>query len=162
MHVTKSGLGEYLAEDDADGIRIAREVMAVLPWNDQLPYQPPRSFAEPLYDPEELAGLVPIDYRKPVDVREVIARIVDGSDYLDFKALYGVHTVCGHAAIEGLSRRLHRQQRADRRRWRDEGRAIHPALLPVEHADHLSAEHDRLHGRAARRSRPASSSMARR
>ena len=101
MHVTRSGLGEYLAEDDADGIRIARDVMAILPWNDQLPYQPPRTFAEPLYSPDELAGLVPIDYRKPVDVREVIARIVDGSDYLDFKALYGVHTVCGHAAIEG-------------------------------------------------------------
>ena len=102
MHVTKSGLGEYLAEDDADGIRIAREVMAILPWNDQLPYQPPRAFKEPLYSPDELAGLVPTDYRKPVDVREVIARIVDGSDYLDFKALYGVHTVCGHAAIEGF------------------------------------------------------------
>jgi geranyl-CoA carboxylase beta subunit len=101
MHVTRSGLGEYLAEDDADGIRIAREVMAILPWNDQLAQMSPRGFAEPIYDPQELAGLVPIDYRKPVDVREIIARIVDGSDYLDFKALYGIHTICGHAAIEG-------------------------------------------------------------
>ncbi len=101
MHATRSGLGEYLAEDDADGIRLARQVMAILPWNDQLPFTPKKSFAEPLYSPDELAGLVPTDYRKPVDVREVIARIADGSDYLDFKALYGVHTVCGHAAIEG-------------------------------------------------------------
>jgi geranyl-CoA carboxylase beta subunit len=60
-----------------------------------------RPFKEPRYPAEELAGVVPTDHRKPYDVREVIARIVDDSDFLDFKALYGVHTVCGHAAIEG-------------------------------------------------------------
>ncbi|MBV1694139.1 MAG: acyl-CoA carboxylase subunit beta [Hyphomicrobiales bacterium] len=101
MHATVSGLGEYLSEDDADGIRLAREVMAKLPWNAQLPQRAPRTFAEPLYPAEDLLGVVPADYRKPYDVREVIARIVDGSDFLDFKALYGVHTVCGHATIEG-------------------------------------------------------------
>src|SRR5206468_1746716 len=56
---------------------------------------------EPRHDADELAGVVPVDYRKPYDVREVIARVVDDSDLLDFKALYGVHTVCGHAEIEG-------------------------------------------------------------
>jgi geranyl-CoA carboxylase beta subunit len=101
MHATRSGLAEYLAEDDAEGIRLAREVMAKLPWNDQVPARVTKSFAEPLYAPDELAGLVPVDYRKPVDVREVIARVVDGSDFLEFKALYGTHTVVGHAAIEG-------------------------------------------------------------
>ena len=101
MHATVSGLGEYLAEDDADGIRIAREVMAKLPWNEQLPPRQQKSFKEPRYPAEELAGVVPSDYRKPYDVREVIARIVDDSDFLDFKALYGPHTVCGHAEIEG-------------------------------------------------------------
>jgi geranyl-CoA carboxylase beta subunit len=101
MHATVSGLGEYLAEDDADGIRLAREVMAKLPWNEQLPARPQKSFPEPRYAAEELAGVVPVDYRKPYDVREVIARIVDGSDYLDFKTAYGPHTVCGQAAIEG-------------------------------------------------------------
>jgi geranyl-CoA carboxylase beta subunit len=101
MHATISGLGEYLAEDDADAIRIAREVMGKLPWNEQLPYRPPRSFKEPRYPAEQLAGVVPVDYKKPYDVREVIARLVDDSDFLDFKALYGVHTVCGHATIEG-------------------------------------------------------------
>ena len=101
MHVTKSGLGEYMAEDDADGIRIAREVMAMLPWNEQIQRTAPRDYKEPRYSPEELAGVVPVDYRKPIDVREVIARIVDDSEYLDFKGLYGVHTVCGHGAIEG-------------------------------------------------------------
>jgi geranyl-CoA carboxylase beta subunit len=101
MHATVSGLGEYLAEDDADGIRIAREVMAKLPWNAQLPVRQRKSFKEPRYPAEELAGVVPTDYRKPYDVREIIARIVDDSDFLDFKSLYGPHTVCGHADIEG-------------------------------------------------------------
>jgi geranyl-CoA carboxylase beta subunit len=101
MHATVSGLGEYLADDDANGIRIAREIMAKLPWNAQLPVQQQRSFKEPRYAAEELAGVVPTDYRKPYDVREVIARIVDDSDYLDFKTLYGPHTVCGQAEIEG-------------------------------------------------------------
>jgi geranyl-CoA carboxylase beta subunit len=101
MHATISGLGEYLAEDDADGIRIAREIMAKLPWNAQLPARPPRAFKEPRYAAEELAGVAPIDYRRPYDVREIIARIVDDSDFLDFKPPYGPHTVCGHAEIEG-------------------------------------------------------------
>jgi geranyl-CoA carboxylase beta subunit len=101
MHATRSGLAEYLAEDDAEGIRIAREVMAKLPWNEPLPHRPAARFDEPRYSADELAGLVPIDYRKPVDVREIIARLVDGSDFLEFKALYGTHTVVGHAAIEG-------------------------------------------------------------
>src|SRR6516225_9889044 len=101
MHATVSGLGEYLAEGDTDGIRIAREIMAKLPWNEQMPGLPQKSFKEPRYAAEELAGVVPTDYRKPYDVREVIARIVDDSDYLDFKTLYGPHTVCGQAEIEG-------------------------------------------------------------
>jgi geranyl-CoA carboxylase beta subunit len=101
MHATVSGLGEYLAEDDADGIRLARDIMAKLPWNAQLPWRPDKPFQEPHYPADELAGVVPVDYRKPCDVHETIARLVDGSDLLDFKALYGVHTVCGHAEIEG-------------------------------------------------------------
>jgi len=101
MHATISGLGEYLAEDDGDGIRIARDIMAKLPWNQQLPVRAEKAFQQPRYEADELAGVVPVDYRKPYDVREVIARVVDDSDFLDFKALYGVHTVCGHAEIEG-------------------------------------------------------------
>src|SRR6202044_906940 len=69
MHATVSGLGEYLAEDDADGVRIAREIMAKLPWNAQLPAARHRAYKEPRYAPEELAGAVPIDYRQPYDVR---------------------------------------------------------------------------------------------
>ena len=98
MHTHISGLGEYLAEDDADGIRYAREVLARLDWKSSfLPGgRPPR------HDAEELLGIIPEDYRKPVDMREVLARIVDDSDFLDFKADYGPATVCGHAAVQGF------------------------------------------------------------
>ena len=101
MHATVSGLGEYLAADDADAIRIARDLMAKLPWNAQLPPSTAPAFKEPRYPAEELAGVVPVDHKKPYDVREVIARVVDDSDFLGFKDLYGPHTVCGHAAIAG-------------------------------------------------------------
>src|SRR5579864_6704682 len=101
MHSTVSGVSDYLAEDDADGIRLARDVMAKLHWNDTLPPQSARSFREPRYDIDELCGVVPVDYRKPYDVREVVARLADDSDFVEFKALYGVQTVCGEVEIEG-------------------------------------------------------------
>jgi geranyl-CoA carboxylase beta subunit len=62
---------------------------------------PPTGFAEPLFDPQELMGVVPADEREPYDVREVIARLVDGSDFLEFKATYGAETLCGHARVQG-------------------------------------------------------------
>ena len=98
LHCAVTGLGEYLAEDDADALRIGREILARIGWGG--PPARPRA-PQPLYDPEDLLGIVPVDYRKPYDVREVIARLVDGSEYLDFKPSYGPETVCGHAAIEG-------------------------------------------------------------
>jgi geranyl-CoA carboxylase beta subunit len=101
MHTTVSGVAEYLAEDDADALRIAREIVAALPWNERRPPMLRKTVKEPRYSPDELCGVVPVDYRKPYDVREVIARIVDDSDFLDFKPLYGTQTVCGQAAIDG-------------------------------------------------------------
>src|SRR3954462_2576477 len=76
MHTSISGLGDYLAEDDRDALRIPRAILAKLEWDrpaaDAQPtYHPPR------YDPEELLGIVPMDYRRPVDMRQAIARIVD-------------------------------------------------------------------------------------
>ena len=98
MHTHVSGLGEYLAEDDADGIRYAREVLARLGWKaTSLPGGKP-----PRYPAEELLGVMPEDFRKPVDMREVIARFVDDSDFLDFKPDYGPATVCGHASVQGM------------------------------------------------------------
>jgi geranyl-CoA carboxylase beta subunit len=100
MHTSISGLGDYLAEDDRDALRIARDIMAKLEWDRSSAAEPP-SFRPPRHDPEELLGIVPMDYRRPVDMRQVIARIVDDSDFLEFSALYGPATVCGHARIEG-------------------------------------------------------------
>jgi len=101
MHTGESGVGDYLSENDADGIRIAREIMAQLPWNEQLPVSATSNYKQPLHSPEELIGIVPSDPRKPYDCREVIARIADGSEFLDFKPEYDNQLVCGHIKIEG-------------------------------------------------------------
>jgi geranyl-CoA carboxylase beta subunit len=101
MHAQVAGTAEYLAENDADAVRTAREILAMLPWNAQLPARPVKSYREPLYPVEELLGLVPADAKKPYDVREIIARIADGSNFLDFKNEFDNQTVCGHLQIEG-------------------------------------------------------------
>ncbi|MDG1705644.1 MAG: carboxyl transferase domain-containing protein [Porticoccaceae bacterium] len=101
MHATTSGLAEYLAENDGHGIQICREVVARLQWNDSCQLPEAREFAEPIYDPDELAGVIPVDYRTPYDMRELVARVVDGSDFLDFKPRFGVSTVCIQAEIYG-------------------------------------------------------------
>ncbi|MEK1943801.1 MAG: geranyl-CoA carboxylase subunit beta [Pseudomonas sp.] len=101
MHAQTAGTAEYLAENDADGLRIAREIVSMLPWNAQLPHRPRKPVREPLYPAEELLGLIPSDAKKPYDVREIIARIADGSEYLDFKPEFDNQTICGHLQIEG-------------------------------------------------------------
>jgi geranyl-CoA carboxylase beta subunit len=101
MHAQVAGTAEYLAENDGDGVRIAREIVAMLPWNAQLPARPAKTYREPLYPIEELLGLVPADPKKPYDVREIIARIADGSVFLDFKNEFDNQTICGHLQIEG-------------------------------------------------------------
>ena len=101
MHASVSGLVEYLAEDDNHGLEIARDLIGRLDWNAACPRPEPISFGEPVFSPEEIAGVVPVDYRKPYDVREVVARVVDGSDFIDFKPRYGVSTVCIQAEVFG-------------------------------------------------------------
>jgi len=101
MHATLSGLVEYLAENDGEAVLMMREVIARLGWNDNGTTPPKRQWSEPIYDSDEIAGIVPVNYRKPYDVREVIARIVDGSDFSNFKANYGVSTLCLQAEIYG-------------------------------------------------------------
>lgn len=100
MHSITSGVCDYLAENDADGIRIAREILAKIPWNEQLPVIKPKDLREPICSPDELIGVVPADAKLPYDCREIIARIADGSDFLDFKPEYDSQTVCGHIEIE--------------------------------------------------------------
>ena len=100
MHCKISGLGDYLAEDEMDGIRLCREVMSHLNWRKWGP-GPTRPSDEPIYDSEELLGIVSKDLRSPVDIRDVIARVVDGSRFEEFKPLYGPTLVCGWASVHG-------------------------------------------------------------
>ena len=100
VHARTSGVVDHLAENDAHALAIARDIVRAsgaeaAPW---LAQQPP---AEPACDPRELYAAVPRDLREPYDVREVIARLVDASDFHEFKALYGKTLVCGFARIWG-------------------------------------------------------------
>lgn len=100
MHARVSGLADYFATDELDAIRIGREIVAHLNWRKQGPAPEPE-VAEPLFDEEDLLGLVPTDLKVPFDPREVIARVVDGSDFAEFKASYGASLVTGWATIHG-------------------------------------------------------------
>ncbi|MDH3300385.1 MAG: acyl-CoA carboxylase subunit beta [Acidimicrobiia bacterium] len=100
-HAEISGQAEYLAEDEMDAIRLCREVVSHLNW--RKPDRGPRLVDEPpAHDPEELLGLVSRDLRTPVDVRDVIARVVDGSRFEEFKPRFGPSIVCGWASIHGF------------------------------------------------------------
>jgi geranyl-CoA carboxylase beta subunit len=102
MHCQVAGTSEFIAESDSDGIRIVREIVQSLDWNKHRPHFPQHEVRPPLFSPDELCGVVPVDYRKPFDCREVIARIVDGSEFLEFKAEYDGQTICGRATIHGM------------------------------------------------------------
>ncbi|PZR06667.1 MAG: acetyl-CoA carboxylase carboxyltransferase subunit [Archangium gephyra] len=100
MHSRISGVSDYLAEDERDAIRLAREVVAHLDWRKH-GHALPRVVEPPKFDAEELLGVVSPDPRVPFDPREVIARIVDGSRFSEFKPLYGNTLVCGWAHLHG-------------------------------------------------------------
>ena len=100
MHASVSGLAEYLAEDDADAIRALREHLRRLAWHrheSSLPEAPGPRFAA-----DELLSVMPVDGRKPVDMREIIARLCDDSDLMEFQSTYGPATVCVHTSIGGF------------------------------------------------------------
>lgn len=100
MHARTSGLADYLALDEEDAIRIGRSIVKRLNWRKHGPTPKP-DYEEPLHDADELTGIVPGDLRVPFDPREVIARIVDGSDFDEFKPLYGTSLVTGWANLHG-------------------------------------------------------------
>lgn len=116
MHTGTAGTADYLAENDADGIRIARDIMAMIARNRIPQYASDfvgTSAAEiagnesiigqaPQYCSEELLGIVPAEAKQPYDVHEIIARLTDGSHFLDFKPAFDTQTVCGHATIAGF------------------------------------------------------------
>lgn len=101
MHAQVAGTAEYLAENDADGIRLAREVMGLLNWKDTA-VSVPQDYAEPRYAMEDLLGLIPSDPKQPFDMKEVIARVLDDSDFLEFKQEYDALTVCGWGRLGGM------------------------------------------------------------
>jgi len=101
MHSTVSGVSDQLARDDRDAIRIGREIVAHLNWRKAGP-NPLLEVEEPLYPADDLLGLATSDLRKPLDAREVIARIVDGSRFSEHKPLYGKTLVCGWAHVHGF------------------------------------------------------------
>jgi geranyl-CoA carboxylase beta subunit len=103
MHSEVAGTNDYLAENDADGIRIARDVTKKLGWNKNQPLRAEVTYQQPVYAAAELRGIVPEDAKTPFDMREVIARIADGSDFLEFKGDFDNGTLCGHIEIEGQS-----------------------------------------------------------
>lgn len=100
MHSKISGVSDYLAQDELDGIRLAREIMACIPYEKQ-GLHPRTPIKEPIFSSEELLGIIPIDIKIPFDIREVIARIIDDSRFSEFKANYGSTMVCGYAHILG-------------------------------------------------------------
>ncbi|MCC7441593.1 MAG: methylcrotonoyl-CoA carboxylase [Bdellovibrionales bacterium] len=100
VHTRTSGVADHLADDDEHALELARDIVKHL--NRPEPTRTERQAPEaPLYDPEELLGVLPTDLRKPFDIREIIARLVDGSRFHEFKALYGSTLVCGFAHIHG-------------------------------------------------------------
>src|SRR5512132_3022220 len=101
MHARTSGLADHLAADERDCIRLGRQVVRDLNWR-KLGRGPTASADDPRHDPEELLGLAPVDLRQPADVREILARVVDGSRFDEFKPLYGANLVTGWASIHGF------------------------------------------------------------
>ena len=100
MHSEVSGLSDYLAEDEMDAIRLCRNVVSHLHWEKQ-GIEPSLLGDEPTLNPEELLGLVDEDLKSPLDIREVIGRIVDGSRFEEYKPLYGKTMICGWSMMHG-------------------------------------------------------------
>ena len=100
MHSEVSGLSDYLAEDEMDAIRLCRNVVSHLHWEKE-GMEPTLAGDEPTLDPEELLGLVDEDLKSPLDIREVIGRIVDGSRFEEYKPLYGKTMICGWSMMHG-------------------------------------------------------------
>ena len=101
VHTRLSGVADHLAQNDAHALALARQAVASLNRSKHV-QQTLRTPVPPLYEASELYGVIPADTRKPYDVHEVIARIVDGSEFHEFKARFGATLVCGFAHIEGM------------------------------------------------------------
>lgn len=101
MHSSVSGVTDHLAIDDAHALVLARRCVSNLNWPQKTGVTPSQTFAEPLYSPEELLGIASTNLRRPLPIHEVIARIVDGSAFAEFKRDYGTTLVTGFASVYG-------------------------------------------------------------
>jgi 3-methylcrotonyl-CoA carboxylase beta subunit len=101
MHARKSGVTDHLAESDEHALEIARSILSCVPQKPAFEFDTEEP-EDPLYDPEEMCGIIPQDPKRPYDVREIIARLVDGSRFHEFKAEYGTTLVCGFARWMGM------------------------------------------------------------
>ena len=151
MHATVSGLAEYVADDDASALAVARELIGALGWQPQASW--PDGPAAALRSPKSCSACSAADAKKPVDMRDVIARIVDGSDFLEFKADYGPATVCGHAQVAGFRVGIVTNNGPLDPAGSTKVTHFIQACCQLGHADRLAAEHDRLHRRQRRRAR---------
>ncbi len=100
MHSEKSGLSDYLAEDEMDALRLCRQVVSHLNW-DKTGQEPKKISSDPLYNQEELLGILAEDLKSAVDIKEIIARFSDGSKFEEFRPLYGPTMVCGWTSVHG-------------------------------------------------------------
>ncbi len=152
VHSRQSGVTDHYAQNDAHAIGIARRIVGTLKPSTRpnLNMHPPR---DPLFAAEEIYGVVPVDGRKPFDVRDIIARVVDGSEFDEFKKLYGTTLVCGFAHIWGFPVGIIANNGILFSESSLKGGAFHRAVLPARHSAGVPAEHHRLHGRQEIRGR---------
>ena len=148
MHARVSGLADFFATDELDALRIGRQIVRRLNHTKLGP--PPRGAGRPpRHDPEQLLGVPSADLRVPFDPRDVLARVVDDSDFDEFKPRYGTSLVTGMGGDPRLSRRRARQPSGRAvQRGVAEGDPVHPARQPDRHPAGVPPEHHRLHGRA--------------
>ena len=100
MHSKTSGLSDYFADDEHEAIRMGRDIVAHFNWR-KLGYGPTREVVEPIYDPDEILGVIPADLRVPFDMREILARVLDGSEFEEYKAVYGTSILTGWGSLHG-------------------------------------------------------------
>ena len=101
MHSKVSGLSDYFAEDEHDAIRMGRDIVAHFNWSKQ-GYGPTKPADEPIHDPDEILGVIPTDLRVPFDMREILARVLDGSRFEEYKATYGTSILNGWGSLHGF------------------------------------------------------------
>ncbi len=152
VHTRLSGVADHLAENDMHALPLARGAVARLNRKKPAPLAtvPVR---EPRYDPAELYGVIPADTRKPFDVREVIARMVDGSEFDEFKARFGTTLVCGFAHIHGMPVGIVANNGILFSESAQKGAHFIELCLPAQDPAGVPAEHHRLHGRPQVRER---------